>query len=247
MSGNAITDTTGPIILNASNGLAFGANNVNVGTAGQVLTSGGPSAVPSWTTPTSTTPNLATVMAQGAKASTILDMSGNAITDTTGPIILNASNGLAFGANNVNVGTAGQVLTSNSSGQPTWEAIGSTMIYNWTFSVTNQSSYTIHAGTLEPGNYSVSGQINLTDISFTSIIASIIIDPSFNIALNPHTSSSFSQSPHSNDRITLPFMSCFKQDISQAIALSVNITNSSPSNSLLACIQVYKIDKFVVP
>jgi hypothetical protein len=104
-SGVLALQTNGTTALTVSTTLAIGVGSTpSYGTSGQVLTSGGSSASPTWSTPTTTSP-----------------------AGSTGQVQYN--NAGAFGA--ISSGTSGQVLTSAGSGSaPTWSTpSGGSWIY----------------------------------------------------------------------------------------------------------------------
>ena len=134
--------TTG-LTLNTSLALGVGSGN-STGSSGQVLTSAGSSAAPTWTTPTVTAP-----------------------AGSTGQVQIN--NAGAFGA--VSSGTSGQVLTSQGSGAApvfatlsvisvTGPAAGSTIFVSspTAFTITDFDSYTTYNLSTTNGTVTRSGE-----------------------------------------------------------------------------------------
>lgn len=123
------TPTAGAVPYGTGTAYAF----TNAGTAGQVLTSAGAGA-PTWTTPTTGTVTAVTAsspLASSGGATPDLSLTGTVAianggtntttTPTAGAIAYGTGSAYAFSL----AGTAGQVLTSNGAGAPTWSAAAS--------------------------------------------------------------------------------------------------------------------------
>jgi hypothetical protein len=146
-----VINASGAIGLNTNLAAGTGSGTTNFGTAGQVLTSAGNSATPTWTTVSST----GTVTSVAATVPSFLSVSGSPVTTSgtlafgysgtalpvanggTGITTTPAAGAVPYGNGTtyalLAAGTSGQVLTSGGTGAPTWSSAGTGTVTSVSF------------------------------------------------------------------------------------------------------------------
>ena len=155
------TENAARLTINSSG--AFGVGGNNFGTSGQILTSNGSTAVPSW----QAAPAGASILVGNTSATvtdTGIDGAFTVVTEANTRLIINSSG--AFGLGGSNFGTSGQVLTSNgSTAVPSWQTTTNTSI-----AVGNTSATVTDTGAAGTFTVTTEGVSRLT-VSSTGLVS----------------------------------------------------------------------------